>query len=108
VLAVTFTARQPACLLLAPPVSVILGWTYLMNDAAISAIGRYIRTELASRLATLTRTAGPVLGWETDVRRPGPAPGRSLHWFRYMSPDGCFGLQLAAVFAMQAAAQATW
>jgi hypothetical protein len=73
VLTVTFTARQPACLLLAGLGH--LGWTYLMNDAAISAIGRYIRTELASRPAALTGATGPVLGWETAHRAD---PGRAV------------------------------
>lgn len=30
-----------------PPVSVILGWTYLVNDEKISAIGRYVRGDHA-------------------------------------------------------------
>jgi hypothetical protein len=44
---------QTALLLLLPPVSVLLGWTYLVNDEKISAIGRYVREELSPRLAAL-------------------------------------------------------
>lgn len=42
-------------LLLLPPVSALLGWTYLVNDEKVSAIGRYIREELSPRLATLAQ-----------------------------------------------------
>jgi hypothetical protein len=33
-------------LLVIPWVSVLLGWTYLMNDQKVSAIGQYIRHDL--------------------------------------------------------------
>jgi hypothetical protein len=44
-------------LLLLPPVSVLLGWTYLANDEKISAAGRYVREELAPRLASLANAS---------------------------------------------------
>src|SRR5579859_57270 len=44
------TKGRADLLLLLPPVSALLGWTYLVNDEKISAIGRYIRTDLAPRL----------------------------------------------------------
>lgn len=44
---------QTELLLLLPPVSVLLGWTYLVNDEKISAIGRYVRDELTPKLAAL-------------------------------------------------------
>jgi hypothetical protein len=65
---------QTALLLLLPPVSMLLGWTYLVNDEKISAIGRYVREELAPQLATLTKGqkqgTGHVLvfGWEVAHR----------------------------------------
>ncbi len=37
-------------LLIAPWICVILGWTYLVNDEKISAIGRYIRRDLTQRI----------------------------------------------------------
>ncbi|KAB8162220.1 hypothetical protein FH609_024455 [Streptomyces sp. 3MP-14] len=60
-------------LLLMPPLSVILGWTYLVNDEKISAIGRYVRQELAPRLKELAPGEPEVFAWEkahrTDERR---------------------------------------
>lgn len=44
-------------LLLLPPASLVLGWTYLVNDEKISAIGRYIRTDLGPRLAEVAAIA---------------------------------------------------
>jgi hypothetical protein len=56
-------------LLLIPPVSVLLGWTYLANDEEISAIGRYIREELSPRLSSLMPAQeAPVFGWELAHR----------------------------------------
>lgn len=51
-------------LLLLPPALIILGWTYLVNDEKVSAIGRYIRRDLAPRLKELTGADSPVFGWE--------------------------------------------
>ncbi|MFI5671232.1 hypothetical protein [Streptomyces sp. NPDC051704] len=78
-------AKAALLLLALPPVCVILGWTYLVNDEKISAIGRYIRTDLAPRLVAgldaeaANGTTGPrgtnldLFGWErthrTDARR---------------------------------------
>ncbi|MGW2770745.1 hypothetical protein [Streptomyces sp. NPDC001275] len=71
--AATAQSRQPALLLALPPVCLILGWTYLVNDEKISAIGRYIRTDLGPRLAasalvdvanTPETQTESVFGWE--------------------------------------------
>ncbi|MET8087371.1 hypothetical protein [Micromonospora sp. NPDC005237] len=60
-------------LLLLPVASVVLGWTYLINDEKISAIGRYVRTDLGPRLVALTAGGEAAFGWETahrsDARR---------------------------------------
>lgn len=56
-IAATLTAAHSGnrdYLLLVPAATFVLGWTYLANDAMISAIGRYFREH-----ATL-----PGLGWE--------------------------------------------
>lgn len=53
-----------SALLLLPPVCLVLGWTYLINDEKVTAIGRYIRDDLAPRLAG----AEAVLGWESTHR----------------------------------------
>lgn len=63
-------------LLLLPPVCLVLGWTYLINDEKISAIGRYVREELAPRLAAATTPPlAEAFGWErahrSDTRRRG-------------------------------------
>lgn len=60
--------HNPFLLLVLPPGCVILGWTYLVNDEKISAIGRYIRTDLGPRLAKLLECAEPVYGWEVAHR----------------------------------------
>jgi hypothetical protein len=43
-------------LLLIPWVCVILGWTYLVNDDKISAIGRYIRDDLEKKIREFQRS----------------------------------------------------
>ncbi|OEV09332.1 hypothetical protein AN218_22335 [Streptomyces nanshensis] len=68
-------------LLLLPPVTLVLGWMYLVNDEKVSAIGRYIRCDLAPRLSAVVQSGAnshqsevpPLLGWElahrSDPRR---------------------------------------
>ncbi|WP_406485697.1 hypothetical protein [Streptomyces phaeochromogenes] len=57
-------------LLLALPVaSCVLGWTYLVNDEKISAIGRYVRTDLGPRLSALAGEQDSLFGWETAHRQ---------------------------------------
>ncbi|MEU8118726.1 hypothetical protein AB0C21_08445 [Spirillospora sp. NPDC049024] len=68
VISATLSAHDTAYLLLLPPVSVVLGWTYLVNDEKISSIGRYVRTELAPRLMEATGESAPVFGWESAHR----------------------------------------
>ncbi|MEV0321001.1 hypothetical protein ACIBKX_11070 [Streptomyces sp. NPDC050658] len=69
---------QAAMLLALGPVCVVLGWTYLVNDEKISAIGAYVRGELGPRLVELAAAtdegaAAQAFGWETahrgDARR---------------------------------------
>ncbi|GHG97964.1 hypothetical protein [Streptomyces lanatus] len=75
VIAAAAQAKQPSMLLALPPVCVVLGWTYLVNDQKISAIGAYVREELGPRLAALAQPGGgfEAFGWETahrgDARR---------------------------------------
>lgn len=68
VIAIVFgggSARLPLLLLL-PPACAVLGWTYLVNDQKVSAIGEYIRRELSPRLSA---AAGhELLRWEADHR----------------------------------------
>lgn len=52
-------------MLLIPWVCFVLGWTYLMNDQKISAIGRYLRLTMDARLRTLWNSGEPcIFEWE--------------------------------------------
>lgn len=56
-------------LLAVPPACLVLGWTYLVNDQKISAIGEYIRTALDGRIRSLLEFGGESLfGWELAHR----------------------------------------
>jgi hypothetical protein len=68
-------------LLALPPVTTVLGWTYVANDQKISAIGRYVRGELATRLreAAALPDGVPVFGWESAHRgEPGQLTRKRL------------------------------
>ncbi len=55
--------------LVLPWVCLILGWTYLINDEKISAIGRYIRLRLVEKLGKLVhKQADSLFGWEIAHR----------------------------------------
>ena len=55
--------------LVLPWVCLILGWTYLINDEKISAIGKYIRYTMTEKLGTLVNEKPELLlGWETAHR----------------------------------------
>ncbi|MFD0317369.1 hypothetical protein [Streptomyces flavalbus] len=75
VVAAAAQAERAAMLLALPPVCVVLGWTYLVNDEKITAIGHYVRDELGPRLARLAAADDtfPTFGWEAyhrgDTRR---------------------------------------
>lgn len=66
------TGHAPV-LLLAPPVCLILGWTYHVNDDRITAIGRHIESAVIPALAPLVRAGTVIFPWErshrTDRRR---------------------------------------
>jgi hypothetical protein len=72
VIAAAAQAGQSAMLLALPPVCVVLGWTYLVNDEKISAIGRYVRADLGPKLARLAHVQA-AFAWEvahrSDTRR---------------------------------------
>ncbi|MBE9497963.1 hypothetical protein IHE61_01610 [Streptomyces sp. GKU 257-1] len=68
VLAITVQSRQAQLLLTVPVISLVLGWTYLVNDEKISAIGSYVRDRLGPRLAELSGAHDVVFGWETYHR----------------------------------------
>jgi len=72
---VSSTANYYAFLIL-PWTCIILGWTYLVNDEKISAIGRYIRVNLGEKIKAKSSCSDleVLLGWEfahrNDLRRP--------------------------------------
>ncbi|WP_320775788.1 hypothetical protein [Streptomyces sp. CRN 30] len=76
VLTITVQEDQPYLLLTVPVVCLVLGWTYLVNDVKISAVGRYIREELGPRLAELGDVRGAVFGWEIYHRDDPSRPAR--------------------------------
>ncbi|RZB13381.1 hypothetical protein StrepF001_44465 [Streptomyces sp. F001] len=81
VIAAAAQAKQPQMLLALPPVCVVLGWTYLVNDEKISAIGDYVRNELGPRLAAATGssdTSEVVFKWETTHRTDARRRSRKL------------------------------
>jgi hypothetical protein len=61
-------------LLVLPLICVVLGWTYLVNDEKISAIGRYVRYNLSDKVREAIQSSEQgIFGWETahrdDTRR---------------------------------------
>lgn len=107
-------------LLVLPAVTVVLGWTYLVNDQKVSAIGRYVRTRLAPRLQAIV--GAPVFEWElvhrVDTRRhsrkilqatvnlavftAGPLVALTIYWVTGPWPVG-----LLAISAVEAIATLT-
>jgi hypothetical protein len=75
-LSVSNTANYYA-LLVIPWICVILGWTYLVNDEKISAIGRYIRYTLTDKIKERIGQSDTdvLLGWEV-AHRSDPRRGR--------------------------------
>ena len=66
---VSFAVSDPShyyALLIIPWVCLILGWTYVVNDEKISAIGRYIRYKLVDKVKEHTghEDLETLFGWE--------------------------------------------
>lgn len=67
-IAATVEGRGRSALqLVLPAVCAVMGWTYVVNDENISALGRYLREQLTPRIALLVGEAG-VLEWEQTHR----------------------------------------
>ncbi|MER5492303.1 hypothetical protein [Streptomyces sp. NPDC002490] len=69
VLAIAVQSKHHQLLLVLPVICLVLGWTYLVNDEKISAMGRYTRDCLGPRLTELSGAQFPVFGWEDYHRR---------------------------------------
>lgn len=70
---VSFAVSNPShyyALLVIPWVCLILGWTYVVNDEKISAIGRYIRYKLVDKVKEHTgyEDLETLFGWEIAHR----------------------------------------
>ncbi len=70
---ISFAVSNPSnyyTLLVVPWVCLILGWTYLVNDEKISAIGRYIRYKLVDKVKEYTgyTDSETLFGWEIAHR----------------------------------------
>jgi hypothetical protein len=68
VVAGTMQTGLIAVLLLVAPVCFVLGWTYLVNDDRITAIGRYIEANIIPGLTAFAPPGVSVLGWEQSHR----------------------------------------
>jgi len=56
-------------LLVLPFICFVLGWTYLVNDEKISAIGRYLRTNCTSEIKKMVDESSlQMFGWEVTHR----------------------------------------
>jgi hypothetical protein len=70
---VSFAVSNPSnyyALLVVPWICLILGWTYVVNDEKISAIGRYIRHKLVDKVKEHTgyEDLETLFGWEIAHR----------------------------------------
>jgi len=70
---ISFAVSNPSnyyALLVIPWVCLILGWTYVVNDEKISAIGRYIRLKLVEKVKEHTGYTDleTIFGWEISHR----------------------------------------
>jgi uncharacterized membrane protein len=65
--ALTTPNNNPA-LLTIPWFTLILGWTYLINDQKITAIGHYIRHTLTDKIKTKNPDLDSLFGWEINHR----------------------------------------
>ncbi|MDH6576935.1 hypothetical protein [Kitasatospora sp. MAP5-34] len=74
----TAQTHHVTLLLALPAATSVLGWTYLVNDQKISAIGRYVRTELGPQLGALAGEQVSLFGWETAHRRDGRRTQRKI------------------------------
>jgi hypothetical protein len=68
VAAATIQLNMTPLLLLLPPACLILGWTYLVNDQKVSAIGRHIRRVLIPKIRAELGTNAALFTWEFEHR----------------------------------------
>jgi hypothetical protein len=81
----SFALEKPdlnIALLVLPFLCIALGWTYLVNDEKISAIGNYVRTCLVPKLMELNPNDKQLLSgfWEDFLKKDKSRPQRK--WFQ--------------------------
>jgi hypothetical protein len=79
IVGVATQTNDPALFLLMPPAATILGWVYLTNDHKVTAIGTYIRADLARRLSDHLEGRPIVFDWETANRTDRTRQSRRRH-----------------------------
>jgi hypothetical protein len=101
---------EPYAIILIPWICIILGWTYLVNDHAISQIGRYVRYIMNERIAHIAQlppittkkpniTVAEFFGWEEFHRMDARRVRRK--WIQWMIDEFTFVLPgLLSVLAM--------
>jgi hypothetical protein len=73
-------ARSNGLLLVLPPVVVVLGWTYLVNDEKVQHVGRYLRDVLIPQMTAVLSSQVSVFGWETAHRVDSGRQLRKIGW----------------------------
>lgn len=62
--------RRAVALFAGPWVSIVLGWSYIVNDHMVTRIGRYLQRELEPELRRVVKGSVGLLAWE-QVHRIG-------------------------------------
>lgn len=82
---ISYAANKPIhyyALLIIPWVCFILGWTYIINDQKVSAIGQYIRHDLLNKInSLLDQKDESLFGWEIVHRSDEKRIGRKVVQF---------------------------
>jgi hypothetical protein len=89
-IAIADKARLPVLLVL-PLVNLALGWTYLVNDQKISAMGRYFRTTLSDKVKKLIGTGVDEL-WSWEIASQGDTRRKSRKIFQLLVDEIMFVL----------------
>jgi len=99
-------------LLALPVVCFVIGWTYLVNDEKISAIGRYIRTGLEDKLQNSINTddtdTDPLFGWEVVHRTDKLKKRRKFFQFLVDEIVFCFSGIVALIIFWHLTPEMSW
>ncbi|MEZ5672988.1 MAG: hypothetical protein R3E08_11670 [Thiotrichaceae bacterium] len=89
-------------LLILPSLCFILGWTYMVNDEKISAIGKYLRSDMRQKMSQLTHApVETLLSWEVVHRSDAKRKSRKRLQFAVdllsFVGTGCLAIMIFAV-----------